>query len=583
MNRLTKLLTFGVALGAFAALAVVPVAAQDTCCQGGTIIEGNFGGDVASTNPILAADTSSQRIVSLLYPGLLGVDAEKAIIAPNEPGALAKDWTVSADGKTYTFNLRTDLTWTDGTPITSADVLYAWKAIQAATTGIDDAQATFIIDPTGQSGVKDVTAPDDHTVVVTFNTSECTALASASALTPVPSHIMPTDMAQLNDWEGNLNPKVTAGPFNFSELRPGEQVSLVGNPDYKDALNGSVKPTGYIYKNVPDQNVEVEQFLAGGSDGLNLIDTPPVSRRADIAATDAQVYKYPGNAWDYLAFNQADPTNPQNGFDDKGNPIDQGHHPLFGDARVRQAIAHAVDVDSIIKAAVFNEGTRMSSMVIPASWAFDKSLTPITFDQTLANKMLTDAGFIDDDNDPTTPRVAKGAMYAPDGTKFEFTLYTNEGNTRRTAIGTLVQDELAQVGIKVDFQTIDFNTLLDIMNGQTFDAIILGWRNGYPDDPDQTQLFTPQSDVVGSGSDFTSYNNAAFNDLNTQAKTVSGCKPEDRAPIYAKMQKIFQDDVPYVPLFAQNGEYAAGASVQGFDPRPSNLLWNVDTWSVKTP
>jgi len=573
-------LTFGVAVGAFAALTIVPVAAQDTCCQGGTIIEGNFGGDVASTNPILASDTASQRIVSLLYPGFVGVDPDKAVIAPNEPGAVVKDWTVSEDGKTYTFNLRTDLTWNDGTPITSADVLYAWKAIQAGTTGITDAQATFIIDPTGATGVKDVTAPDDHTVVVTFNTSECTALASAGALTPIPSHVAPADMADLNDWDGNLNPKVTAGPFNFGELRPGEQVSLVGNPDFKDALNGKVVPSGYIYKNVPDQNVEVEQFLAGE---INLVDTPPVSRRADIAATDAQVYKYPGNAWDYLSFNLADPSNPQNAYDDKGNPIDQGHHPLFGDVKVRQAIAHAIDVDSIIKAAVFNEGTRMASGIIPASWAYDKSLTPITFDQDLANSMLTDAGWIDDDNDPSTPRVAKGAMYAPDGTKFEFTLYTNEGNTRRTAIGTLAQDELAQVGLKVDFQTIDFNTLLDIMNSQTFDAIILGWRNGYPDDPDQTQLFTPASDVVGSGSDFTSYNNPTFNDLNTQAKTVAGCAPEDRAPLYGQMQKILQDDVPYVWLFAQNGEYDAGANVQGFDPRPSNLLWNVDTWSVKTP
>src|SRR4051812_40621264 len=108
MNRLTRILTFGVAVSAFAVLAVVPASAQDTCCQGGTIIEGNFGGDVASTNPILAGATASQRIVGLLYPGFLGVDPEKAVIAPNQPGAVVKDWTVSDDGLTYTFNLRTD-------------------------------------------------------------------------------------------------------------------------------------------------------------------------------------------------------------------------------------------------------------------------------------------------------------------------------------------------------------------------------------------------------------------------------------------------------------------------------------------
>jgi peptide/nickel transport system substrate-binding protein len=580
MNKIVKLLTIGVSAGLLAALAVIPAAAQDTCCQGGTIIEGNLGGDVATMNPILSSDTASQRIVGLTNIGLLGVDPEKAVIAPNQPGALVKDWDVSADGLTYTFHLRDDLKWTDGAPITSADVLYAWDAIKAGAAGTIEVPASYVIDQTGATGIKDVTAPDDHTVVVTFNSAECTALNYAAALVPLPRQALPTDVSQMMDAPYNLAPTVTSGPFQFSEFRPGEQTSLAGSPSYTDALDGVVKPAGYIYKNVPDQTVMVEQFLAGE---LNLIDGPAVARRADIRASNAQVYSYPGNSWDYLAFNQADPTNPQSAFDDKGNPIDQGHHPLFGDVRVRQAIARAIDVDSIIKAAVFGEGARMSSFLIPASWAYDKNLAPVAFDASAAEQMLTDAGWVDDDNDPSTPRVAKGALYAPDGTKAEFTLYTNEGNTRRTAIGTLVQDQLAQVGMKVDFQTIDFNTLLDIMNSQTFDAVILGWRNGYPDDPDATQLFTPAGDVVGSGNDFTSYNNPDFTALNSQAKATPGCKPEDRAPLYAKMQEIMQQDMPYVWLFATNGMYAAGPNVEGFDPRPSNLLWNVDAWSVKTP
>jgi peptide/nickel transport system substrate-binding protein len=375
-----------------------------------------------------------------------------------------------------------------------------------------------------------------------------------------------------------LDPTVTSGPFMFSELRPGEQTSLVGSPDYTDAVDGVVKPAGYIYKNVPDQTVIIEQFLAGE---LNVLDNPSVARREDIRNSDAQVYSYPGNSWDYMAFNLADPNNPQNAFDDAGNPIDQGHHPIFGDVAVRQAIARAVDVDSIIQAAVFNEGTRMSSFLIPASWAYDQSLAPLPFDPEAAAQMLTDAGWTDDNGDGV--REAHGAMYAEDGTPLQFTLYTNEGNTRREAIGTLIQDELSQIGVKVDFQTIDFNTLLDIMDSQTFDAIILGWRNGYPDDPDATQLFTPGSDVLGSGSNFTSYNNPEFNALNDQAKTVPGCDPAERAPLYAQMQKIMQEDLPYLWLFAQNGMYAASANVEGFDPRPSNLLWNVDAWSVSTP
>ncbi len=578
MNRVVKLLTLGIAVGLLAALAVIPAAAQDECCQGGIIIEGNLGGDVATMNPILSSDTASQRIVGLTNIGLLGVDPDKALIAPSQPGALADSWDVSDDGLTYTFHLRQDLKWTDGSPITSADVMYSWEAIKAGAAGTIDVPAAYVIDPTGASGILDVTAPDDYTVVVTFANAECTALNYAGSLVPVPVQAMPQDVSQLMDSPYNLDPTVTSGPFMFSELRPGEQTSLVGSPSYTDAIDGMVKPAGYIYKNVPDQTVIIEQFLAGE---LNLIDNPAVARREDIRNSDAQVYSYPGNSWDYMAFNLADPNNPQNAFDDAGNPIDQGHHPIFGDVAVRQAIARAVDVNSIIQAAVFNEGTRMSSFLIPASWAYDQSLAPLPFDPEAAKQMLTDAGWTDENGDGV--REAHSAMYAEDGTPLQFTLYTNEGNTRREAIGTLIQDELSQVGIKVDFQTIDFNTLLDIMDSQTFDAIILGWRNGYPDDPDATQLFTPASDVIGSGSNFTSYNNPEFTKLNEQAKTVPGCDPADRTPLYAQMQQIMQQDLPYLWLFAQNGMYAAGPNVEGFDPRPSNLLWNVDAWSVSTP
>ena len=578
---------FLVLLIALTAVAVVPAFAQETG-SGGIIIEGNFGGDPAHFNPILASDTASRRISAFLYPGFVNANVETANYSAYEPpfaaGGIVDSWTIDDTGTVYTFKLREGLTWNDGTPITSADVLYTWGAAQAASQGIVDSQLSFLIDPTGASGILDVTAPDDNTVVVTFANAECTAIGNAASLYPVPSHVLPADYAELNDTPEDLNPTVTQGVFNFSVLNPSESVAVVANPDYFDAANGAVLPEGFIYKVVPDSNVMVEQFLAGET---NVVDGPAVGRRADIrAAADAgtaQVYSFPGNAWDYLGLNLADPSNPQNGLDAEGNPIDQGNHPIFGDVRVRQALAKGIDVDALIAAAVFGEGERMTSFIIPASWAYNAELPTIAFDPEAAGAMLDEAGWVDDDNDPATPRVASGAMYAEDGAPLQFTLYTNEGNGRREAIGTLIQDQLSQIGVQVDFQTIDFNTLLDIMDSQTFDAFILGWRNGWPDDPDATQLFTPASDVVGGGSNNTSFNNAEFNELNLQAKTLPGCDPAERAELYGRMQEIFQNEVPYVPLFAVNGMYAAGAGVDGFGPFPSNLYWNVDAWSLATP
>ncbi len=580
-----KTILVGAILVLVAALLVAPVVAQD---DGGIVIEGNLGGDPATFNPIIASDTASRRVTGFLYPGFLAVDPSQAVIVPSNPplagGAVVQDWTISEDGTVYTFNLRQDLQWSDGTPITSADVVYTWNAIQAAAEGIVDSPLAFVIDPTGETGILNVEAPDEYTVVVTFATAECTALGNAGVLYPAPSHALPEDVAGLNDADFNLNPTVSGGVFAFSEFRPGEQVALVRNEAYFDAAEGGVVPEGYIYVNLPDANVLVESFFAGDS---NIIDGPAVARRAEFyAAADAgtaQVYSYPGNAWDYMAFNLADPNNPQNGLDEAGNVIDQGNHPIFGDVRVRQAIGHAVDVDAIIQSAVFGEGVRMTSFIIPASWAYASELPAIAYDPEAAAALLDDAGWIDDDGDASTPRVAQGAMYAEDGTPLTFTLYTNEGNTRREAIGVVIQDNLAQLGVQVDFQTIDFNTLLDIMDSQTFDTFILGWRNGYPDDPDATQLFSPASDVVGAGSNMTSYNSPEFMALNDQAKSLPGCDPAERAPLYQEMQAIFQQDLPYLPLFAINGMYAAGANVNGFDPYPSVMLWNIDTWTISTP
>lgn len=564
---------------ALAALAVAPTLAQD---EGLVIIEGNFGGDPQFLNPILASDTASDRITDFLFPGFLNANVESAVISPYDPplaaGGIVQDWTVDETGTVYTFNLRQGLSWNDGTPITSADVMYTWGAIQAGSQGIVDTALSYVIDPSGESGILDVTAPDEYTVVVTMASPECTSLSNAAVLLPVPSHVLPSDYTLLNDDPFNLNPTVSGGVFNFSALNPGEQVALVANEAYSDAPEGGVAPAGFIYRVVPDQTVLYEQFVAGET---NVIDTPAVARRAELRelgdAGEKQVYPFPGNAWDYFAMNFADPTNPQNGLDADGNRIEQGTHPVVGDHAVRQAISLAMDVDAIADAALFGEGSRMTSFVIPSSWAYASELPPISFDQEAAVALLDEAGWTDGDGDGVREYHGANTDVTPEGTPLAFTLYTNEGNGRRTQIGTLIQDQLSEVGIQVDFQTIDFNTLLDIMDSQTFDTFILGWRNGWPDDPDVTQLFTAQADVVGGGSNNTSYFNPEFEALNTEAKNVPGCAPEDRATLYRDMQAIFQNDLAYVPLFTQDGMYATGAEVGNFGPYPSNLYWNVDT------
>lgn len=565
MLKATRVLLVGVIATVLGLMALTAIAQEQPAPgEGGILIEGNAGGDPATFNILLAGDTTSARITGFLFPGLIGVDPTTATFVKNDPGALVTDWTISEDGLVYTYTLRTDWTWTDGTPITSADVAYAWGAI---TSGVVDTPFSYLVDI-----IESVETPTADSYVVTFKQFDCNALAYSS-LPIVPSHVMPADFADINEAEYNLAPDVTGGLMTFNEWRPGEQVSLLGNQSFGGAPEGFLLE-GYVYKSVADQQVLVEQFLAGET---NVIDTPQVGRRAEVRAFadagSAQVYSFPGNAWDYIAMNYADPTNAQNAKDDAGNLIDQGKHPIFSDLAVRKAVSHAINVDELIEGAVFNEGSRMNAFLIPASWAYPQDLPFIEYNPDLSAQLLEEAGWVDSDGDGVREK---------DGVKLAFTLYTNEGNSRRETIGALADDALTAIGFEVDFQAIDFNTLVDILNNQTFDAVILGWRNGYPDDPDQTSLFTSAGDVVGGGNNTTSYYNEEVEQLMKDAAGVPGCDTAARAEIYAQIQTILQDELPYVPLFVQNGFYGAAANVDGFSPYPSQLFWNVDRWIVRS-
>lgn len=574
MKRIIVLL---VVLAMLISAPVAVLAQEPEPGSGGPIIEGNGGTSIGPINDLRCSGTDCRSVTQWLAVGFMGVDPETQYFAPNIEGALVKDWTVSEDGMTYTFNLTDELVWSDGEPIDGFDYQFAYYAYKHADEfespygyTVDDIEAVAVSD-------------DGYTVTVTFSTSACTVLSDA-AINMVPSHVFgwTPDMGEDFDWTSLIehpyetDPDVSGGPFVFSEM-DSERVVMLTNENYYT----TVVPEGYLYVTVPDQVVMAERFIAGE---LNVIESPQPSKVEEIRAADhLQTYSFPGNSWDYLSLNLADPDNPMDGFvaDEDGNPVldedglpipvEQPPHPLFGDVRVRRAIQLAIDMDEIMEKAVLGEGTVMPSFLIPSSWAFDDTLEPITQDQEAAVALLEEAGWTDTDGD---------GILDKDGMPFSFELVTNEGNTRRGQIVELVQQHLAEIGIEVEVASIDFNQLLDIMDAQSFDAFVLGWRNAFPDDPDWTGLFTTDGDIVGSGFNSMSYSNPEVDRLFMEGNNVPGCAPEDRAPVYHELQRILQEDQAYVWLFARDGMYAANESITNWSPRPNMPFWHAEEWVI---
>lgn len=563
MYRFSRFLLVGILVLTVSAL-LIPAAAQEGE-GGGVVITSDFGSGADTLSPIYCTDTACSDLVDFMFPPLIGVDFATATYVRGAPGALALDWSISDDNLVYTFTMRQDYFWSDGTPITAHDIEYNWQLISSPEAQHPDAYLIDIID--------NVVALDDFTVQFTYSSPDCAALGQSNTVRPVPSHVYAgVPFEELQSSPEGTAPTVTGGPFRFGEFRPGDQATLLRDDNYSD---GPIALDAIIVKVVPDQTVEVEQLLAGE---VNLVDTPPVNRRAELRSNpDLQYFDYPGFSWDYMAMNLADPTNPQPATDAEGNRIDQGTHPIFSDINVRKAIAHAVDVDALITGAVFGEGVRQVSFLVPSNWAYGSELPLYEFDPDLADQLLTEAGWVDSDGDGVREK---------DGVQLGFTLYTNQGNTRREAIGTIVQDQLSQIpngGFAVDFQTIDFNTLLDIMDSQTYDAFILGWQGSALGDPGSSlrQFFSPESDVPASGFNFTSYYNERVNEIIETANSLPGCDQAERREYYIEAQQIIADELPYLFMFAQGGFYVARNEISGFDPYPSFLYWNIETWTVQ--
>jgi peptide/nickel transport system substrate-binding protein len=569
MNRIRKLLLVAV-IAVLAVVLVLPAGAQD----GGIVVVSTFGSGSINFNPVTSSTANEQDVMNLLYPNLLGVNPVTGLIEEGVEGGMAASWEISDDLSTYTFTLREGFTWSDGTPVTANDFAFTWDVI---ASGEVETPLVFLTDE-----IASMTALDDYTLEVVFTNPTCEALNSAG-LQPLPAHVFAGQpFSAVQDEDFTDIDDIEVGPYQLASQIADQQTALI--PATNPNPDGLPVNAGWVQRIYGDQTVELEAFLAGET-SYNI--GVPVNRRAEVLAADEAgtltAFPFsPGNSWDYLAMNQANPDNPVAAYDEDGNLVEQEPHPIFADVRVRQALNQAVNVDDIIEGAVFGYGTRMNGPFAPGLWVYNADVPNYQFDQEAALALLAEAGWVDDDNDPSTPLVAQGALNAEDGTPFAFTLFTNQGNTRRTAIGTIVQDQLSQIGIEVNFQTIDFNVLVDLLDQQTFDAIILGWRNSYPYAPGglMQQVFSTNGDEIG-GSNATSYINPEIDELVDLALAAPGCDPEVMKGYYDQITEILHRDVPYIWLYNLDGFYAYNINVQGEEPYPAAPAWNVTDWTIQ--
>jgi len=533
--------------------------------QGGSMVESTFA-DANILNPILSSDSASSDIHTKLFLGLMTLDEFSGEVI----GELAESWTVSDDGLTYTFTIRDDVFWTDGTPVTANDIKFTYDAINSE-----------LVDTPRKSNIELVdsfTVVDDYTLEIVFGTLDCTALQNFT-LGILPAHMYAEDFSDIMENPLNEEPTVTNGPFKFQEWVRDDHVTLVRNETY---YLGAPNLDGWIYRVFADTSAELAAFLAGEIDVFSVGPQYVSVIEGEIAkGSPFSMKKFFSDGYTYVGFNMADPENPEIGWVDADESeefeegeapnLEQTPHPILSDVLVRKAISYTLDYTNIINKVAFGQGAPMVANVLPAiEWAYNADLEPYELDTEMAAALLDEAGWT---------REGDEGVRTKDGNPLALRIMTNAGNETRENIAAIMKDNLDALGFDITLDILEWGTVVGNLLGQQFDMVIIGWI-GMGSDPEDAVFWAYRYDDPGGGFNFVSYYNEEVDTLLFEAKSLPGCSTEERGEKYKRIQELIHEDAPYAFLYNPLGNTIWNTRLLGINPAPWSTYYNVEEWYI---
>lgn len=479
--------------------------------QGGTVTT-PIGADPTFNPWHPSAFVESIFINRVMFEGLTKPGKDLAP-APN----LATKWEASADGLTWTFTLRNDVKWSDGTAFSANDVAYTFndvvlnKALGATGAG-------------NYAAVKDVTAVDATTIK--FNLSRpFSALPSYLAYNAgiLPKHALSSGDPFKNTGFNKEKP-ITTGSFKMDSFTPGQSVTLARNDSY---FGSKAYLDKLVFKIVADPNTQVAQALSGEIDVMILDSKAAVDTVK--AKTNLQVVPRSLVQFYWFSLNQ--------------------ENPLFQDVRVRQAIMYAIDRKAIIQNVDKGYATIANAPISPALAAYyDSSLeSKYAYDPAKAKALLAESGWKDD---------GKGTL-VKDGKPFAFTMdFGQRANLQ--PVNELVQQYLKAIGMQPTLNSMEWNAMIKkVVVDRQYEATLNWWV--YPTDPDVTPYF--HSTTAGKGFNIPGYKDPKLDELLIKGQTTSDVAV--RKQTYKELQAYASEVLPYIFLWYPQEIDVINTRVQG--------------------
>lgn len=543
---------------------------------GGEFVTSTIGEGPKTFNPFTSTDATSSAMADVMYDGLFSSNPMTGEVTPK----LAKSIKISRNK--YIINLRQGLKWSDGEPITADDVMFTWNDIIFAGLGNTSTRDSMVID----GELPKLRKIDDYTVEFVIKRQFAPFLRMLSA--PIaPKHYFAKDKNWQKNFDRflstNTNPKdiVSSGAFRLKEYIPAQRVVFVKNPNYY-VINKKGKNLPYlnkiVYLIVGDINNQILKFEAGEIDEISLRGGDVARYKAKESKSDYVIYNLGSdNGTMFIAINLNNRKNKETGkyF------VPSYKQKWFNDVNFRKAIDYAIDRDSMVQNIANGMAVPLYTAESPNGIFFNSKIKGHKRDLNKAKEYLYKSGF----------KLKNGKLYDKYGKQVEIDLSTNAGNTEREALGIMIKQDLADIGIKVNFKPIEFNSLVNkITNSYDWNMIILG-LTGSPLEPHNGK------NVWNSRGPLHLFNQRSSNDIQNNniypfpwekriddifEKGALSLNFNERKKYYDEYQQIIYDEAPIIYLYSPIRIYAIRRKIKNLYPSTlSGLTYNIEELYIK--
>lgn len=505
---------------------------------GGTAVVGTIGELPDGMNSAVSSDytaTQHQQFVNLMT--LIDYDPDG-----NARPYLAESWEIAPDHSSVTFHLRDDVYWHDGERTDAHDVAFTYLAVTDPLTAFPNA-AFWDHYVAGEEGIEVI---DDFTVRIRMS-AHSEPLDPFRTVAILPEHLLgDVPHAELKQHPFGTQCPVGNGPFVFQSHTTGDRWVFTANPAFPEGLGGRPFLDRYIYRVIPEQATLLAELLTENID-VYILPAPDQAQRI-IESPDVDLLRYPFRQYVFVVWNS--------------------RRPNLSDARVRRALTMGTDRATIVESILQGYGTVANSGVPPFHWAFDESVaTAVEYDPEGARALLEAAGWTDRDGD--------GIRENAQGEDLAISVKYNEGNQSRQGVAEIMQSQLADIGVAITPEVVEWATLLQQINTpdlRDFDGVVMGWVVEFK--LDDMDLF--HSDRIDQPYAWSGTDNPVIDELLTELS--ASVDRDDARRLWAEYQAAILEEQPYTYFYFPNRLDGVNRRLRGVEMDARGEWLNIRQW-----